>query len=134
MRLTVAALIAAAAVAAASSPAAACGFFSCVDQALADDSYPMGSRALDPDVQMAVHARAGFGLSSAGFYNDPSLAMARREVAAPRYDVPPPPFEPVAYGEPAPDAGPQVILNPWAPPHREARSRYASGHHRGVHY
>ena len=140
MRLTVAALIAVAAVATVSTPAAACGFFSCFNEALADDAYPPGVSPLDPAVQEAVRARVGFGLSAAGFYNDPTLAMAHRNYDRPvygvHYDAPPP-----AYEAPAPDTvvevdyaehqrrrDPHVIASPYSRPHREHAER--DGEHR----
>lgn len=78
MKLPLAALLAAA-FAASATPAAACGFFDCVSWALADDSYPPGQTALPPDIQVQVIARGGKGLSLAGFYNDPAVALARAE-------------------------------------------------------
>lgn len=73
MRTKLAALLAAALLANA-APAAACGFFGC--PVAGDDSYPPGVAPLPPAVQMEVIARQGKGLSLAGFYNDPSLALA----------------------------------------------------------
>jgi hypothetical protein len=76
MRLLPAALLVAA-LAASATPAAACGFFQCFGEAVADDTYPPGETPLPPAVQREVIARrsAGVGLSLAGYYNDPSLAM-----------------------------------------------------------
>ena len=44
MRTTLAVLLAAA-LAASATPAAACGFFRCLGEAMADDSYPPGETA-----------------------------------------------------------------------------------------
>jgi hypothetical protein len=82
MRTTLAALLAAA-LAASATPAAACGFFQCLNNAVADDTYPPGETPLPPSVQVEVIARHGLGLSLAGFYNDPSVALAWREYARP---------------------------------------------------
>ena len=76
MRLTLAALLAAA-LAAIATPAAACGYHQCFGWGLADDSYPLGDALqYPPSVQLEVFARHGQGLSLAGFYNDPALALA----------------------------------------------------------
>jgi predicted small secreted protein len=83
MRTTRAVLLAAA-LAASATPAAACNFFRCLGEAVADDSYPPGQTALPLSVQMEVIARQDRGLSLAGFYNDPSLALAQSYYAAPR--------------------------------------------------
>ena len=82
MRTTLAALLAAALLASA-TPAAACGYYACFGAAVGDDSYPPGQTPLPPSVQMEVIARQGKGLSLAGFYNDPSLAMAQEYYAPP---------------------------------------------------
>jgi hypothetical protein len=78
MKLTLAAILALA-FAASATPASACFLLGCIDQALADDSYPPGEPPLPPVVQMLVRARDGRGLSQAGFYNDPALALALHE-------------------------------------------------------
>jgi hypothetical protein len=83
MRTTLAVLLAAA-LAASATPAAACNFFRCFGAAVADDSFPPGETALPPGVQIEVIARQGKGLSLAGFYNDPSLALANGYYAPPR--------------------------------------------------
>jgi hypothetical protein len=127
MKPVFAALVVAAALAAASSPAAACGFFSCVDAALADDSYPPGQLRLDPRVEELVRARQGLGLSTAGFYNDPALALATRDYAPAGYGAPPPPVAPVDYAQPAPLGGPAVIVSPYGRPERNARFAHAHG-------
>ncbi len=80
MKPTLAALLAAV-LAASATPAAACGFFSCLDYAVSDDSYPPGEPTLPPGVLVEVIARQGMGLSLAGFYNDPSVALALRRHA-----------------------------------------------------
>jgi hypothetical protein len=77
MKLTLAALLALA-FAASATPASACLLLGCINDALADDSYPPGETALPPALQMLVRARDGRGLSQAGFYNDPALALAAR--------------------------------------------------------
>lgn len=79
MRPTIAALFAVA-LAAASTPAFACGDF-CLPGALASDAYPPAVEPLPPVVQLLVRARDDRGLSLAGFYNDPSLALAAYEPA-----------------------------------------------------
>jgi hypothetical protein len=84
MKLSLAALLAVA-FAASATPAAACGYFSCNDGALESDSYPPGVPALPPGVQEQVTARQGKGLSLAGFYNDPAVALSRREERAADY-------------------------------------------------
>jgi hypothetical protein len=76
MKPTLAAALLALALFANISPAAACGFF--CDSALADDAYPPGQSALPPLLEEQVLARHGKGLSLAGFYNDPTLALERR--------------------------------------------------------
>jgi hypothetical protein len=78
MKLTLAALLALA-FAASATPASACFLLGCIDQALADDSYPPGDPPLPPTLQMLIRARDGRGLSLEGFYNDPALALALRE-------------------------------------------------------
>ena len=85
MRTTLAALVVAALLANA-APAAACGFFDCM-AAVDDDAYPPGEIPLPPSVRMEVIARQDQGLSLAGFYNDPSLALAYRSYARPRGPV-----------------------------------------------
>jgi hypothetical protein len=85
MRLTLAALLAVA-VAALATPAAACGSFLCLNEAVGDDLYPPGEEPLPPAVREAVLARDGMGLSAAGFYNDPSLALLRHRHVV--YDAP----------------------------------------------
>ena len=85
MRTTLAALLAAALLANA-APAAACGYIGCL-AAVGDDAYPPGRAPLPPYVRMEVMARQDKGLSLAGFYNDPSLALAYREYAPPRGPV-----------------------------------------------
>jgi hypothetical protein len=84
MRTTLAALSAALLLANA-APASACGYYGCY--AVGDDSYPPGEIPLPPAVQMEVIARQGKGLSLAGFYNDPSLALAYAYYARPRGPV-----------------------------------------------
>jgi len=121
MRTTIAVMLAAAAIASVSTPAAACGFFRCFNEALADDTYPPGELALDPGVQESVRARQGFGLSAAGFYNDPAVALWRYAA--------PPPIEPAAYFEPAPFGGPAVIYNPG---YAHAHARYVRARYRGA--
>jgi hypothetical protein len=76
MRLLPAALLAAA-LAASATPAAACGFFQCWGEVVADDSYPPGETPLPPGVEREVIARrnTGAGLNLAGYYNDPFLAL-----------------------------------------------------------
>jgi hypothetical protein len=136
MRLTVAVLVAAAAVATASTPAAACGIFSCWNDALADDAYPPGNPTLDPGVREAVRARAGKGLSAAGFYNDPTLALARRESPRPApggfFDAPQP-YQPAGFIAPAPDAGPDVVYTPSGWRRREAHPHSAADRRPGPH-
>ena len=142
MRMTLAALIAVG-LAAAATPAAACNLLRCAHAAMSDDTYPAGEPRLPAYVKEVVKARDGRGLSLAGFYNDPSVAMAHAApppqdyyVAAPEpaYLVAPEP----AY-EPAPQPGfapapiedgyerhsqrPQVILSPFG--RREDGRRYA---------
>jgi len=85
MRTTLAALLAAALLANA-APASACGYFGCL-AAVGDDSYPPGEIPLPPSVRMEVMARQGQGLSLAGFYNDPSLALAYGYRARPQGPV-----------------------------------------------
>ena len=107
MRLT---LIALAALAAASAaPAAACDT-ACIDLAVADDSYPAGEQALPPTVRALVEARQGGGLSLAGFYNDPALALAPR-------------YAPV---EPGYSQGPRAIAGAYGHGRRFA---HRDGHH-----
>jgi hypothetical protein len=144
------AILAVAAVTAMSAPASACEFFRCFNEAVADDAYPPGTPRLDPAIEELVAARQGAGMSLAGFYNDPSLAMRRRveyhrPVYSPHYetthyDAPPPPApEPIpapGFIEPAPGDGPTVILSPWGRPEHEGRPHYASyhSHHHGPHH
>jgi len=73
MRLLLAALLAAAALSAAANNASACEPFGCYDYVVGDDLYPPGDPVLHPAIEDAVHARQGFGLSQAGFYNEPRL-------------------------------------------------------------
>jgi hypothetical protein len=108
MRLSLVALLAAAAIASAANCASACEFYTC---AITDDAYPPGDPALDPGVYDAVHARLGFGLSQAGFYNDPAVALGIR-----RIDAPPPQ---AGWGEPT---GGAVVYGAWGHPHRHARA------------
>jgi hypothetical protein len=113
MRLT---LIALAALAAASAaPAAACGLTDCAEFAVADDSYPLGEQAMRPTLRAVVEARHGQGLSLAGFYNDPALALAGRYAPAS-----------YGYGEPRRHYGPQVIVSPYG---HGRPSAYPDGHH-----
>ena len=141
MRLTLAALLAAA-FAAGASPAAACGAYACWDEALASDAYPPRQNQLPPDVQEQVQARDGRGLSLAGFYNDPAVAMAHYENArpvyvepAPRY-VEAPPAPDYVEAPPAPEPwveggpyrrhhGPHVIVSPYG---RHAYERHGRHH------
>jgi hypothetical protein len=74
MRLTLLALTAAAALGAAATNAAACEPFGCYDYAVGDDLYPPGDPTLPPPIEATVRARQGFGLSQAGFYNEPRIA------------------------------------------------------------
>ncbi len=76
------------ALAAASTPAAACGDF-CLERAVSDDAYPPSVEGLSPTLHALVRARDDRGLSSAGFYNDPSLALAFAQYAPPAYDAGP---------------------------------------------
>ncbi len=78
MKLKLAAFIVAVC-AANATPASACFLLGCVEDAVADDTYPPGETALPPALQEEIRARAGKGLSTAGFYNDPSLALAVRD-------------------------------------------------------
>ncbi len=78
MKLSLAVLLAVA-FAAAATPAAACGLYSCAELALASDAYPPGETPLPPYIEELVKARQDKGMSLAGFYNDPTLALARRE-------------------------------------------------------
>jgi hypothetical protein len=73
----------AAALAVASTPAAACDPYFCPERAVADDAYPPGEASLPPSIRLLVLARDDRGLSLAGFYNDPSLALL--EYAPPYY-------------------------------------------------
>ncbi len=82
MRTTLAVLLVA--FAASATPAAACDYFNCAGDATADDSYPPGQIPLPPSVRMEVIARDDNGLSLAGFYNDPSLALAQGYYASRR--------------------------------------------------
>jgi hypothetical protein len=77
MKPTLAAALLALALFASVSPAAACDVY-CV-HALSDDAYPPAQPPLPPLLQEQVIARHGKGLSLAGFYNDPTLALERRE-------------------------------------------------------
>ena len=115
MRLTLIAL--AAVLAASAAPAAACGVFVCAGFALADDSYHVGETPLPPSVRALVVARQGKGLSLAGFYNDPSLALAGYDysqgaVAPDYFEAPPAPFD-YGYFEPHRRHGPHVIVSPY---------------------
>jgi hypothetical protein len=83
MKPTLAAASLALALFASASPAAACGFF--CDSPLADDAYPPLQLPLPPLLQEQVIARHGKGLSLAGFYNDPSLALERRDLGYRRH-------------------------------------------------
>jgi hypothetical protein len=74
MRHSLAALLAAAALCAAVNNASACQAFGCYDYAVGDDLYPPGDPVLPPPIEAAVRARLGFGLSQAGFYNEPRIA------------------------------------------------------------
>jgi hypothetical protein len=121
MKLTLAALLAAA-LAASATPAAACGFFNCVNAALASDSYPPGETLLPPNVQAQVDARDGRGLSLAGFYNDPSVSWAPRDYAPPLYVETPAPApdyveapgpEPMLEGPFRHHRGPHIIMSPY---------------------
>jgi len=67
--------VAIAALVAAASPAAACGVNFCLERAVSDDAYPPAQPQLPPSVQELVRIRQDGGLSLAGFYNDPSLAL-----------------------------------------------------------
>lgn len=82
MKTTLAALFVAALLAGA-APATACGFFDCFTQAAGDDAYPPGEIPLPPAVRMEVIARQDQGLNLAGFYNDPSLALAFQNAPPP---------------------------------------------------
>jgi hypothetical protein len=73
MRLSLFALITAAALGAAANNAAACEPFGCYDYVVGDDLYPPGDPVLHPAIAAAVRARQGFGLSQAGFYNEPRM-------------------------------------------------------------
>ena len=77
MKPTLAAALLGLAFFASPAPAAACGFF--CDNSLADDAYPPAAIPLPIPLQEQVAARHGKGLSLAGFYNDPSVALARRD-------------------------------------------------------
>ena len=74
MRLSLVALLAAAALGAAANNASACQPFGCYDYPVGDDLYPPGDPVLPPPIEAAVRARLGFGLSQAGFYNEPRIA------------------------------------------------------------
>jgi L-alanine-DL-glutamate epimerase-like enolase superfamily enzyme len=78
MRHSLAALLAAAALCAAANNASACQAFGCYDYAVGDDLYPPGDPVLPPPIEAAVRARQGFGLSQAGFYNEPRLPAGIR--------------------------------------------------------
>jgi hypothetical protein len=73
MRLSLVALLAAVGFAAAVNNAAACEPFGCYDYAVGDDLYPPGDPMLPPAIEATVRARQGFGLSQAGFYNEPRI-------------------------------------------------------------
>jgi len=73
MRFLLAALLASAALSAAANNASACEPFGCYDYVVGDDLYPPGDPVLHPAIEEAVRARQGFGLSQAGFYNEPRL-------------------------------------------------------------
>ena len=77
MKISFAVMAAAALLAAAPTSASACEFFRCWSDAVSDDLYPPGEPTLDPGVRAAVQARRGLGLSLAGFYNDPFVALAQ---------------------------------------------------------
>ena len=117
MKRTLAALLAAAA-AAFATPAAACGSFLCLNEAVADDLYPPGETPLPVAVREAVRIRMDKGLSLAGFYNDPALALARRESVS--YDAAPPPFieEPAPYYDAPRRKSPHVIVGRYGHPRR----------------
>ncbi len=135
MRLTLAALLAVAYAAGVTPAAAACGPWLCPDEAVADDSYPPGHSALPPNIQAQVAARDDRGLSLAGFYNDPAVAIA--QPAPPAYGAFGP--APVAVGAPAPGYGygygygyagphrhgPYVVTSPYG------RRRVAHAHNSG---
>ncbi len=74
MRLSLVALLAAVGFAAAANNASACEPFGCYDYVVGDDLYPPGDPALPPPIAAVVRARQGFGLSQAGFYNEPGMA------------------------------------------------------------
>ena len=61
-------------VASASSAASACEDPNYC-RAIGDDAYPPGRSVLSPYIRALIAAREGYGLSSAGFYNDPSVAL-----------------------------------------------------------
>jgi hypothetical protein len=105
MRLTL--IVLAALAAASAAPAAAGGFTDYGEFAVADDSYPVGAQTLPPTVRAVVDARQGKGLSLAGFYNDPALALSGHYAPAG-----------YGYGEPRRHYGPHVIVSP-----------YGHGHH-----
>ena len=63
---------------ASATPAAACGYFDCFGAAVADDAYPAGRDAAADPGAGSWCGRARKGLSLAGFYNDPALALRHR--------------------------------------------------------
>ena len=75
MRHSLVALLAAAALSAAANNASACELFGCYDYAVGDDLYPPGEPVLHPAIADVVRARQGFGLSQAGFYNEPTVGL-----------------------------------------------------------
>lgn len=117
MKLVLAALAAATLVAVA-TPAAACGFSECFNEALASDSYPPSETLLPPNVQEQVDARGGRGLSLAGFYNDPSVALRRHYEPSAGYA--PEPWVEGGYGRRR-HRGPHVIVSPYG--RRASRER-----------
>ena len=120
MKLTLAAFVATA-LAASASPAAACGFFACANEAVASDAYPPSLPVLSPNVQEQVDARGGRGLSLAGFYNDPSVEMARAYAAQAGYaEAAPEPWTGGGYGWRR-HHGPHVIVGPYG--RRASRER-----------
>ena len=83
MKPTLAAALLALALVAGVSPAAACDEY-CA-HALESDAYPPAQPPLPPLLQEQVMARHGKGLSLAGFYNDPTLALERRDLGYRRH-------------------------------------------------
>ena len=117
MKPLFAALVAAAGLASLSAPAAACDFFSCPTMALANDASPPWQPHINPLISDQVRSRFGKGMSLAGFYNDPGLAIWRVRLAQ-RAGLAPAPGQPsgyVALREERGHAGrgPKVIYSPY---------------------